>query len=115
MVLTPIVAFTLTVTVTVTCPITVTHLQLQLHLWCSCEVMCHVQGHVKREKEIQAECNSPFMVNLLASFKDQAYLYMLLECIMGGELFTYLQVSCVNKRFSLVGHQGSKRVCAECQ
>ncbi|KAL0050057.1 hypothetical protein WJX82_003639 [Trebouxia sp. C0006] len=50
-----------------------------------------LQAHVKREKEIQAECNSYFMVNLEASFKDSAYLYMLLECIMGGELFTYLQ------------------------
>ncbi|DBA85047.1 TPA: cGMP-dependent protein kinase [Trebouxia sp. C0005] len=50
-----------------------------------------LQAHVKREKEIQAECNSCFMVNLVASFKDSAYLYMLLECIMGGELFTYLQ------------------------
>ncbi len=48
---------------------------------------------MKREKEIQAECNSYFMVNLEASFKDSAYLYMLLECIMGGELFTYLQVN----------------------
>lgn len=48
---------------------------------------------MKREKEIQAECNSCFMVNLVASFKDSAYLYMLLECIMGGELFTYLQVT----------------------
>jgi len=51
---------------------------------------------VKREKEIQAECNSCFMVNLVASFKDSAYLYMLLECIMGGELFTYLQVTLLN-------------------
>lgn len=33
------------------------------------------------------------MVNLVASFKDSAYLYMLLDCIMGGELFTYLQVT----------------------
>ena len=48
---------------------------------------------MKREKEIQAECNSCFMVNLVASFKDSAYLYMLLDCIMGGELFTYLQVT----------------------
>ena len=48
---------------------------------------------MKREKEIQGECNSCFMVNLVASFKDSAYLYMLLECIMGGELFTYLQVT----------------------
>lgn len=51
-----------------------------------------MQAHVMREKEIQAECASCFMVNLVASFKDSAYLYMLMECIMGGELFTYLQV-----------------------
>ena len=50
------------------------------------------QEHVRREKELQAECSSPFMVNLVASYKDSAYLYMLLECIMGGELFTYMQV-----------------------
>ncbi|DBA94882.1 TPA: cGMP-dependent protein kinase [Trebouxia sp. C0004] len=50
-----------------------------------------LQAHVKREKDLQAECNSCFMVKLVASFKDSAYLYMLLECIMGGELFTYLQ------------------------
>ena len=50
------------------------------------------QEHVQREKEIQAECSSCFMVNLVASYKDSAYLYMLLECVMGGELFTYLQV-----------------------
>jgi hypothetical protein len=38
-----------------------------------------------------AECDCPFMVNLVASFKDGAHLYMLMECVMGGELFTYLQ------------------------
>lgn len=52
-----------------------------------------LQEHVRREKEVQTECCSPHMVNLVASYKDAAYLYMLLECIMGGELFTYLQVS----------------------
>lgn len=52
-----------------------------------------MQEHVKREKEVQAECASRHIVNLVASYKDAAYLYMLLECIMGGELFTYMQVS----------------------
>jgi cGMP-dependent protein kinase len=50
-----------------------------------------VQEHVKREKQIMAECDCPFMVNLVTSFKDGTYLYMLMECVMGGELFTYLQ------------------------
>jgi hypothetical protein len=31
------------------------------------------------------------MVNLVTSFKDDSHLYMLMECVMGGELFTYLQ------------------------
>lgn len=48
---------------------------------------------MRREKEIQAECSTCFMVNMLASYKDTAYLYMLMECVMGGELFTYLQVA----------------------
>lgn len=33
------------------------------------------------------------MVSLIAAFKDATCLYMLLEAVMGGELFTYLQVS----------------------
>ena len=51
------------------------------------------QEHVKREKQIMAECDCLFMVNLVTSFKDETHLYLLLECVMGGELFTYLQVS----------------------
>lgn len=50
-----------------------------------------LQEHVKREKQIMAECDCPFMVNLVTSFKDAGHLYMLMECVMGGELFTYLQ------------------------
>ena len=50
-----------------------------------------VQEHVKREKQIMAECDCPFMVNLVTSFKDATHLFMLMECVMGGELFTYLQ------------------------
>ena len=32
-------------------------------------------------------------VNLVSSFQDSHRLYMVLEVVMGGELFTYLQVS----------------------
>lgn len=49
------------------------------------------QEHVKREKQVMAECDCSFMVTLVTSFKDEAHLYMLMECIMGGELFTHLQ------------------------
>ena len=51
-----------------------------------------MQEHVKREKQIMAECNNPFLVKLVPAFNEGPYLYLLIECIMGGELFTYLQV-----------------------
>ena len=47
--------------------------------------------HVKREKALMAEFASPFLVNLVASFKDAASLYMVLELVQGGEFFAYLQ------------------------
>jgi serine/threonine protein kinase len=47
---------------------------------------------VKREKELMSEMDSPFLTNLVTSFKDAQHLYLLLESVMGGELFTYLQV-----------------------
>ena len=54
--------------------------------------LCCWQEHIKREKAIMAEFASPFLVNLVASFKDAQGLYMLLELVQGGEFFTYLQV-----------------------
>jgi len=47
--------------------------------------------HIKREKDAMLECHSPFLVNLAARFKDNDTVYLLMECVMGGELFTYLQ------------------------
>ena len=52
----------------------------------------NLQEHVKREREIMMELQCPFIVNLLATFKDSHIIYMLMEAVMGGELFTYLQV-----------------------
>ena len=37
------------------------------------------------------ECTTPFAVNLVATFSDKHYVYMLMENVMGGELFTFLQ------------------------
>jgi hypothetical protein len=39
------------------------------------------------------ECDSPFLVRLYGTAQDDATLYMLMEAVMGGELFSYLQVS----------------------
>lgn len=38
------------------------------------------------------ECNSPWLVNLVSTSRDDKNIYMLLEAVMGGELFAYLQV-----------------------
>ena len=48
------------------------------------------QQNVMNEKEIMAECTHPFILQLFATFKDKNCLYMLLELVLGGELFTLL-------------------------
>ncbi|KAJ3223914.1 hypothetical protein HDU81_008835 [Chytriomyces hyalinus] len=49
--------------------------------------------HTMDEKRIlEALCNGcPFLVHLYGSFMDCEYLYLVLEYIQGGELFTYLR------------------------
>ena len=50
------------------------------------------QEHIKRERTLMAELDSPFVCGLVAAFKDTECLHMLLELVQGGEFFTYLQV-----------------------
>lgn len=45
-----------------------------------------VQG-VLREKQIMAGIEHPFILPLIGSFQDVNFLYLLLPCIQGGELF----------------------------
>jgi len=47
--------------------------------------------HIRNEKEILQSINHPFLVTLYAVAQDQKNLYMLLEFIIGGELFTHLR------------------------
>lgn len=51
-----------------------------------------LQEHVLRERELMAELHCPFLVNLNTTFKDKYNVYMLMDAIMGGEVFTFLQV-----------------------
>jgi len=47
--------------------------------------------HVKNEKKILLSIHHPFIVNLYATFQDETNLYMLMEYVIGGELFSHLR------------------------
>lgn len=48
--------------------------------------------HVRHERAVLADVvGHPFITNLLASFSDADSLYMLLDYVPGGELFSYLR------------------------
>nr|AAB30032.1 cAMP-dependent protein kinase C subunit [Blastocladiella emersonii, Peptide, 424 aa] [Blastocladiella emersonii] len=62
------------------------------------EVVKHKQvEHTLNEKGILEQIDHPFLVALHSSFQDSANLYMVMEYVTGGELFTYLRRS---QRFS---------------
>jgi CRP-like cAMP-binding protein/tRNA A-37 threonylcarbamoyl transferase component Bud32 len=51
------------------------------------------QNHEKsvmREKEILASLNHPFILGFVASFQDEATLYLLMNLVQGGELYTLI-------------------------
>ncbi|KAF9995229.1 hypothetical protein BGZ79_011105 [Entomortierella chlamydospora] len=47
--------------------------------------------HINSEKLILSQVNHPFIVNLFTTFQDDRNLYMLLEYVIGGELFSHLR------------------------
>jgi len=47
--------------------------------------------HINSEKQILSSIRHPFIVNLYRSFQDEKYLYMLLEYVIGGEMFSHLR------------------------
>ena len=58
------------------------------------EIMGHhqVKG-VIREKNIMASIDHPFVVDLRCTFQDDRNLYMLIELVQGGELFTVIHTA----------------------
>ena len=54
--------------------------------------------HVRWEREVLQELNHPFIIRMHRCFHDSTNLYMLLEYVQGGELFSRLRKL---KRFSL--------------
>jgi len=47
--------------------------------------------HVKNEKEILSSISHPFIVNMSWASHDNTFLYMLMEYVPGGEVFSYLR------------------------
>ena len=47
--------------------------------------------HIKAEKSILSRIAHPFIVNLYSSFQDEKNVYMLMEYVIGGELFSQLR------------------------
>jgi len=47
--------------------------------------------HIMSEKRILAQVEHPFIINLFATYKDVKNLYMLMEYVPGGEIFSHLR------------------------
>ncbi|PFH52748.1 hypothetical protein AMATHDRAFT_56121 [Amanita thiersii Skay4041] len=47
-------------------------------------------AHVRAERDILAESDSPWVVQLYYSFQDPSYLYLIMEFLPGGDLMTML-------------------------
>ncbi|GFR21725.1 cAMP-dependent protein kinase catalytic subunit 1 [Trichonephila clavata] len=47
--------------------------------------------HTLNEKRILQAIEFPFMVNMIYHFKDNSYLYMVMEYVSGGEMFSHLR------------------------
>lgn len=47
--------------------------------------------HINNEKRLMAQIDFPFIVNMLGYAKDSHFIYIVMECISGGELFTHLR------------------------
>ena len=45
----------------------------------------------KREIEILQLCQHPNIIKLLDTFENEDYIYIVMECLKGGDLFTYLE------------------------
>jgi len=47
--------------------------------------------HINNEKRLMAQINFPFVVNMMGYLRDPQFIYIVMECIFGGELFTHLR------------------------
>jgi len=47
--------------------------------------------HINNEKRLMAQIDYPFIVNMMGFSKDELYVYIVMEVVGGGELFTHLR------------------------
>uniref|UniRef100_A0A3B4ANG5 cGMP-dependent protein kinase n=1 Tax=Periophthalmus magnuspinnatus TaxID=409849 RepID=A0A3B4ANG5_9GOBI len=66
------------------------------------------QEHIHSERRILSEARSPFIVKLYRTFKDDKYVYMLLEACLGGEVWSLLR-----DRYSSFD-ESTSRFCVSC-
>ena len=62
----------------------------------------------RREIEILKMCQHPFIIRLLDIFENQDYIYIVMEHLSGGDLFTYLEkrnFEISEKRAKVLSHQ----------
>lgn len=55
----------------------------------SCDLQFQL-AHVKAERDVLAESDSPWVVQLYFSFQDSQFLYLIMEFLPGGDLMTML-------------------------
>ena len=65
--------------------ISLPHTELDLHIGHGIQL-----AHVKAERDVLAESESPWVVQLYYSFQDPQYLYLIMEFLPGGDLMTML-------------------------
>lgn len=50
------------------------------------------QQHIISEKHVMSQIDSPYIIKLVATFKDRDTLYFLMEAALGGEVFSLLRM-----------------------
>lgn len=53
-------------------------------------VASHQERNIMNEKAILMECFHPFILELVQTYNSPNQLFMLMECVQGGELWSYI-------------------------
>lgn len=68
-------------------------------------------AHSNNEKHILESVAHPFLVNMWGTFQDDVNLYMVMDYVPGGELFSVLRRSQVRYTQQKVGKWKSREEC----